>query len=380
MTARFDDALDGTALVFPQPVRVLTARRAADVAPLLDEVDRATRDGAWAFGFLAYEAAAGLDPGCAVAAPGTTEPLAWFGISPAPAVEALVARCASREYWCSRWQLDATAEQHRRGVRHAQHEIAAGNIYQANLTSRTRATVRGELAGLYADLVHAQQASFNAFLDLGDATVLSASPELLFEWSPPMLRCRPMKGTARRGMTRADDDAAASRLSASTKDIAENVMIVDLVRNDLGRIARTGSVRVTRLCVGEPFGSVWQLSSDVEAEPRADVGLGDVFSALFPSGSITGAPKRAAMSVIRELEPDPRGAYCGAIGWVAPPGHPTRARFNVAIRTVVVDRRTGTAVYGAGGGITAASDPDSEFQELLDKTAVLSTTQDDDEL
>ncbi len=379
--ARFDDAVAGTSLVFPEPDRVLVASTVAEVAPLLRAVDEATREGAWAFGYLSYEAAAGLEATSAADSDPANVPLACFAVATAPRREPLVARPdGDREYWCSAWHLDATREQHSATVLRVQSEIAAGNIYQANLTSRARARVRGDLGAMYADLVHAQHASYNALLDFGDFAVLSISPELFFEWSPQEVWCRPMKGTARRGRSAEEDDLAAARLSASTKDVAENVMIVDLVRNDLGRIARTGTVRVSRLCTREPFGPVWQLSSDVVCEPRADVALVDVVAALFPSGSITGAPKHAAIRLIDELERAPRGVYCGAIGWVAPPDQPTRARFNVAIRTVVVDRASSAAVYGAGGGITTASDPALEYQEMLDKVAVLAATQDAPEL
>ena len=231
-----------------------------------------------------------------------------------------------------------------------------------NLTSPARATVRGDLFQLYADLVHAQHASYNAWIDLGDAAVLSLSPELFFDWTPPRLRCRPMKGTARRGAGAPEQDPSGDQLWANPKDRAENVMIVDLVRNDLSRIARTGSVRSPGCSIGRPSDPCGSSVPRSCASPARMSGLLDVFSALFPSGSITGAPKAAAARIIDEVEAAPRGVYCGAIGWVAPPPITTppfpalqqRARFSVAIRTATVQRSSGSAVYGAGGGITAA--------------------------
>ncbi len=378
VSGRFDDLLAGRALVFPPPDRVFTAVTAADVRPVLAEVERATAGGAWAFGFVGYEAAAGLDAGLAVVADGAGTPLARFAVTAAPRLEPLIdSPSGERGYWCSGWRLDRSVADYRRAVTTALAEIAAGNIYQANITVRAGATVRGELAELYADVVHAQHAAYNACLDFGDVAVLSASPELFFEWAPPRLRCVPMKGTAPRGATPAQDHDLGAALSASSKDIAENVMIVDLVRNDVGRIARTGTVHVPRLCRREAYPSVWQLVSDVEATLVDGVGLSDIFTALFPSGSVTGAPKAEAMRVIRDLEAGPRGPYCGAVGWVAPPTEPVRARFNVAIRTIAVDRTDGRAVYGTGGGITAASDPDGEYRELRLKTAVLAVTEPD---
>jgi para-aminobenzoate synthetase/4-amino-4-deoxychorismate lyase len=249
--------------------------------------------------------------------------------------------------------------------------IAAGDTYQVNLTVRLHGRVTGDLGRLYADLARAQGGRHAAFLDLGRHAVLSASPELFFEWTPGRLLTRPMKGTAPRGRTPAEDDERRRALVASDKERAENVMIVDLLRNDLGRVAEVGSVDVPVLCRAERYETVWQLTSDVTARPRADVGLVDIFGALFPSGSVTGAPKQRTMELIRELEGGPRGVYCGAIGVVAPAGHPWRARFSVAIRTVTVDRATGTAVFGTGGGITWSSDPVAEHAELLAKAAFL---------
>jgi para-aminobenzoate synthetase/4-amino-4-deoxychorismate lyase len=201
--------------------------------------------------------------------------------------------------------------------------------------------------------------------------IASASPELFFEWSGDLLRTRPMKGTAARGRTPAEDRALAQGLRSSPKELAENLMIVDLLRNDLSRVARTGGLDVPALFTVERYPTVWQLTSEVTARVRDDVGLLDVFRALFPCGSVTGAPKARTMRLIRDLETGPRGVYCGAIGLVAPPGAAFRARFAVAIRTAVVDRGTGAAVFGAGGGITWDSDPAAERAELLAKAAIL---------
>jgi para-aminobenzoate synthetase/4-amino-4-deoxychorismate lyase len=180
-----------------------------------------------------------------------------------------------------------------------------------------------------------------------------------------------MKGTAARGRTTAEDAERCARLVGSEKERAENLMIVDLLRNDLGRVAEVGSVQVPALFTPERYETVWQLTSEVTARPRRGTGLVDVFRALFPSGSVTGAPKHRTMELIRELEPSPRGVYCGAIGVVAPPGESFRARFNVAIHTVTVDRVTGRAEFGTGGGITWGSEPAAEHAELLAKAAIL---------
>jgi para-aminobenzoate synthetase / 4-amino-4-deoxychorismate lyase len=373
VTARFDDLVAGTALRCPPPDRVLVARSAAEVAPVLDEVDRATRAGAWAYGYVAYEAAAGLDPGLAVHDPDPDgPPLVWFGLCDAPVAVAPVTappvpRGCTAEPWRRGWEPDA----YRAAVERVREHIAAGDTYQANLTVRLRSRVEGDLEQLYADLALNQRGRYAAYLDLGRHVVASASPELFFSWAGDELLTRPMKGTAPRGIDGADDERRVAALLGSEKERAENVIVVDLLRNDVGRVARTGSVTVPALLVPERYETVWQLTSDVTGEVPADTPLVEVFRALFPCGSVTGAPKASTMRVLRALEDGPRGVYCGAVGLVAPPGEEFRARFSVAIRTVVVDRSTGAAVYGTGGGITWGSDPEAEHAELLAKAAIL---------
>jgi para-aminobenzoate synthetase/4-amino-4-deoxychorismate lyase len=232
--------------------------------------------------------------------------------------------------------------------------------------------VDGDPLGLYRDLALRQRGAHNAYLDLGRFAVASASPELFAEVrAGGEVLLRPMKGTARRGRHPAEDERRAQELRASPKERAENLMIVDLLRNDVARVADTGSVQVPGLFTVEHFPTVHQLTSDVTARLRPGIGLLELFTALFPSGSVTGAPKRSSMAVLRELEPTPRGVYCGVVGLVGPPSAPVRLRFSVAIRTAVVDRATGTAVYGTGGGITWGSDAAAEHAELLAKAAVL---------
>jgi para-aminobenzoate synthetase/4-amino-4-deoxychorismate lyase len=375
VTARFDDLVGGTALSFGRSRRVLSAHAPEDVVPLLAEVERATADGCWAFGYLAYEAAAGLDPRWAVAGRSASGvlPLAVFALcdppDQVPPVPAPAGR--SRDYAIGPWRRRWTEAGHRESVARVRDHIAAGDTYQLNLTVRMDAPVSGDLMQLYADLAWAQQGAHAAYLDLGRFAVVGASPELFFEWRDDVLVTRPMKGTAPRGRTSLEDAGHRDRLLGSEKERAENLMIVDLLRNDLGQIAEVGSVQVPSLFAAERYGTVWQLTSDVTARPRPGTGLVDVFRALFPSGSVTGAPKQRTMELIQELEPEPRGVYCGAVGVVAPPGAPFRARFNVAIRTLTVDRNAGTAEFGTGGGITWASDAADEHAELLAKTAIL---------
>jgi para-aminobenzoate synthetase/4-amino-4-deoxychorismate lyase len=340
----------------------------------------ATGRGLWVAGFLTYEAAPGLEPALVVRDrdaedPFAALPLAWFAMFeraeettlPLPRDEEGVA--ATPE---GTWVPTTTRERYESSVGRIRELIAAGETYQVNHTMRLRSHIEGDPRGLYRDLSYAQRGGFSAYLDLGRYRVLSASPELFFELRDGAIMTRPMKGTAPRGRWPEEDRAVAERLLASAKDRAENAMIVDLLRNDLGRISRTGSVTWADVFQAERFETVWQLTTTVSAALEADVSLADVFRGLFPSGSVTGAPKVRTMQIIREIEDSPRGIYCGAIGYLAPHGSGfPNARFNVAIRTVTLDTASRTAEYGVGGGITWDSEAGAEYEEALAKTRVL---------
>jgi para-aminobenzoate synthetase / 4-amino-4-deoxychorismate lyase len=369
---RFDDLSSGRSFTCPPPEAPLAAPAASDVLPVLDEVQRATAAGRWAYGYLAYEAAPGLDADLVTHGPRPGDPpLAWFVVGGPPVPAAPVVPATTPPALAGPWRPDRTDAEHAAAVAAVRECIAAGETYQCNVTDRLRARLLGRPEELYGWLAARQAGAFHAWLDVGSHVVVSASPELFLDWSGDALVTRPMKGTAARGRTAAEDAAAADRLRASAKERAENLMIVDLLRNDLGRVAVPGSVDVRSLFAVEAYPTVWQLTSEVVATARAGTGLVEVLRALFPSGSVTGAPKLRTMALIRDLEPTPRGVYCGAIGLVGPPASGVRARFSVPIRTAVVERATGAAVYGAGGGIVWDSDAAAERAELLAKAAVL---------
>lgn len=377
--ARFDDLRAGDTLVLESSTpETLVAGGPEEVVPVLRAVEEATAAGCWAAGFVSYEAASGLASALAThptqpSEPSTELPLVWFGLFPgARYAEALDAAALTEiGYSAEPWQPDWDAGSYERKVRAIRGHIGAGDTYQCNLTVRLHSRVRGDLRGLYRDLALAQRGAYNAYIDTGRIVVASASPELFFEWKQDMLMARPMKGTFPRGRWPGEDALCADRLARSSKDRAENVMIVDLLRNDLGKLAEWGTVEVPALFTLERLETLWQLTSTITARPRPGLTLVDVFEALFPCGSVTGAPKRRTMDLIAELEGSRRGVYCGAVGIVAPPGAGFRARFSVAIRTVVVDRPTGAAVYGTGGGITWDSTAEAEHTELLAKAAIL---------
>jgi para-aminobenzoate synthetase/4-amino-4-deoxychorismate lyase len=270
------------------------------------------------------------------------------------------------------WRSSIEREIYDAAIGRIREHIAAGDTYQVNHTFRLRSTVEGDERGLYRDLCFAQRGAYSAYLNLGRYRVLSASPELFFRIEDGRITTRPMKGTARRGRWSAEDEAVAESLRGSVKDRAENAMIVDLLRNDLGRVARPGSVAWSDVFDLERYETVWQLTSTVSAELAAGTTLVDVFRAIFPCGSVTGAPKIRTMQIIADLEDSPRGVYCGAVGFLAPPGvDAPAARFNVPIRTVMLDAQTRAAEYGVGGGITWGSSAEGEYDETVAKARVL---------
>jgi para-aminobenzoate synthetase / 4-amino-4-deoxychorismate lyase len=377
--ARFDDLTPGgRACIFSSPARTLVARCPGDVLPLLRSVELANAAGYWAVGYLAYEAAAGIDANLRTKVASDDEPkdelpLSWFGIFAAPQVDEPLSLSADAvpDYRVSPWRLDIDAAAYHDQVERIREFIELGETYQCNLTVPMRAWFEGSPFDLYRDLALGQRGAYNAFIDTGRYAIASASPELFFAWSEDRLTTKPMKGTAARGRWQEEDLARAQALSRSPKEQAENVMIVDLLRNDLGKLAQTGTVEVPQLYTLERFDTLWQLTSTVTARLRPNTGLVDIMRALFPCGSVTGAPKERTMALIADMEKNRRGVYCGAIGLVAPPGNAFRARFSVAIRTAVVDRVTGEAVYGVGSGITWDSSPPAEHEELLAKAAIL---------
>jgi len=359
-------------LAFGAPREVLRALSLAEVVPLLARVDALARAGAWCVGYLCYEAAGAFDAAFSTHPPADpARPLAAFAVYDAPLADAgaFDSDASSTVRWTDgprRDAFDATIAEILRA-------IADGEVYQVNATAPLAGTLQGDPLALFAALRRAQPNAYAAYLDLGsdaqpDDRFLSVSPELFFDWRGDRLLARPMKGTAARGATPDEDAAQSVFLRSAPKERAENLMIVDLLRNDLSRLARPYSVRVPRLFHTEAWPTVWQMSSDVVATTRHGTTLAQVFGALFPCGSITGAPKVQAMRLIRALEPQPRGIYCGAIGVVQPGG---AATFNVPIRTLAL-RDDGAITHvrcGIGSGITADATAAGEWDEWRQKRA-----------
>jgi para-aminobenzoate synthetase/4-amino-4-deoxychorismate lyase len=363
----------GARTFFTNPREIIEASDLSEVRAALREAERAARAGAYAVGFVAYEAAPAFDRALVVREAAT--PLVWFGLFDAPARE----RPGGGDggYHISGWEPSETRDAYERNVRDVRAAIARGDTYQANYTFRLRARFRGDAFAFYERLRAAQPTRFGAYVDAGRFKILSASPELFFRRRGSRILTRPMKGTAARGRWAEEDDAACRALAQSEKNRAENIMIVDLLRNDLGRVARVGAVRASRLFRVERHPTVFQMTSAVGARLREGATLEEIFAALFPCGSVTGAPKVSTMRLIAGLESSPRGVYCGAVGLVEPGG---AATFNVPIRTVVVDSFEGKAEYGTGGGVTWDSTPGGEYREALEKARLLAEDPSDFEL
>jgi para-aminobenzoate synthetase / 4-amino-4-deoxychorismate lyase len=345
--------------VFARPREWVEAWSVVEARALAERVEAWIAAGDWAAGAWAYEAAPAFDPALRTRPPQGPFPLAVMGrFGPPQPADPPAASPAPPLHWApalARADYDAALASLRA-------RIAAGETYQVNHTFPLHAAGVADARALFADLVLAHRPPYGAFLRGNGWAACCASPELFFELDGGRIRSAPMKGTRRRGRSAAEDQAQALDLAASEKDRAENVMITDMVRNDLGRICTPGSIAVPAPFVVEQHPTVWQMISVVEGRTRA--GFTEVFRALFPAASITGAPKVRAMQIIAETEQTPRGLYTGAVGFWGPD---RRAQFNVAIRTAVVDEAAGTAVYGVGGGITWGSVAAAEYDEALSK-------------
>ncbi len=344
---------------------MLVARRVGEVAGVMAAAERALRDGFHIAGWVAYEAAGAFDSSLTTQSPGAV-PLVCFGVfrEMAPAPPLVATTLADAPVWTPALSREA----HATGIAAIREAIAEGDTYQINYTFRLQSDWGADVDALYTHLAAAAQAPYAALIETDEWSVLSLSPELFFERNGDRLTTKPMKGTAPRGRCPEEDRALGEALRASTKNRAENVMIVDLCRNDVTRVCEVGSVQATSLFDVHRYPTVWQMVSTVEGRLRPETGLTDIFTALFPAGSITGAPKSSSMRLIAQLEHAPRGLYCGAIGHASPDG---RATFNVAIRTMTVHNPTGRAEYGVGGGITWDSTAADEHAEAMQKAACL---------
>ncbi|MXO51655.1 aminodeoxychorismate synthase component I [Erythrobacter gaetbuli] len=376
-----DDARDhgaADALLYSGPRQLFIASRPDEVAGALAAADAARREGGELAGYIAYEAGLALEDrlsGLAAEKSGGSGPLVWLGLFdeperiPAGEVEAWLQARAEGTGSVGPLEPQLSPGGYAAAFERLQEAIRAGDIYQANLTFPLAGNFTGDPMGLYAALRPAAQAGYGGVIFDGSHWLLSLSPELFFSLKGREAKAKPMKGTRPRSADPVQDAAQAAELAASVKDKAENLMIVDLMRNDLARVAEAGSVRVDEPFAVESYPTVHQMVSVVRASLNEEAGAIDLVRALFPCGSITGAPKIRAMELIHEVERDPRGPYCGAIGRIGADGD---AAFNVAIRTLrltEIENSRGKAVLGVGGAIVADSDARSEWREAVLKGA-----------
>ncbi|QDX28296.1 aminodeoxychorismate synthase component I [Sphingomonas suaedae] len=373
-----DDARPGgvAARLYTAPLRVVAAHTPEDVAPALAELETASRDGLYAAGHLAYEAGHALEPRLAPLAGRGDGPLLWFGVFEgcreiaAGDVASLLPDPAGA--WVGRPEPQISRGEYDAAFARVHDWIEAGDIYQANLSFRAAVRLIGDPLAAYAAIRARAAAGYGGIVWTGSDWLLSFSPELFFALRDRKLIARPMKGTTPRGATPEEDEAARTALAADAKQRAENLMIVDLMRNDLTRIAAPGSVAVPELFKVETYPTLHTMVSTVSATLARDIGPAAALSAIFPCGSVTGAPKIRAMEVIAAVEPDARGAYTGSIGRIDPSGD---AAFNVAIRTLHLRDGEQEATIGLGSGVVADSRAGEEWDECLAKGAFLTRGQ-----
>ena len=357
----------GKRLTFDNPLDELYALSIADVRPLLEKVEAYQKRGFFVVGYVTYEAAKAFEESFQVKSqPLMGEYLAYFTVHKTVKESDFPLAYTDASALDNNWQSLVSEEAYEQAIAKIHHHIRQGDTYQVNYTIQLQSELLDDSFAIYNRLVVEQDASYNAYIEHDDTTVISVSPELFFEKEKSILRTRPMKGTIKRGNWIGDDLKKRDWLAKDSKNRSENMMIVDLLRNDMSRISQIGSVEVKKLCAIEQYSTVWQMTSTIESRLKEKTTLLQIFEALFPCGSITGAPKISTMSIIDQLEPNPRGVYCGTIGLALPNGD---SIFNVAIRTLQVQRSK--AIYGVGGGITWESQWQDEFEETQQKSAVL---------
>lgn len=362
----------GHRLIFENPVKILATKLIDDVETILKKVVYYQSQGYYVVGYVSYEAGKAFENNFSVKTfPLSGKYLVYFTVHSEVKKEPSPLDYEMNITMPQVWESKTDKDEYEKAISEIRQQIRQGNTYQVNYTVQLHNRINSNLFELYNRLVIEQDAKYNCYIEHDDFAILSMSPELFFEKNGSKLTTRPMKGTVARGINDAQDFRNKHWLANDSKNRSENMMIVDLLRNDMGRISELGSVTVSKLCDIEQYSTVWQMTSTIESQLKKDSSLFDIFNALFPCGSITGAPKISTMSIINQLEPSPRGVYCGSIGICLP--HDDRAIFNVAIRTIQV--KDDQAIYGVGGGITWDSEWESEYRETCEKSAFLYKSQ-----
>lgn len=350
------------------PSEIVQTSKLDDVVSSLEYVNRCVIEiKKYAVGFISYDASPAFDSSMTVRASDKQGmPLLWFALfDDYKVIE--IPRPATTNNYFSEWIPTVSEKQYNFAIAKIKDYIKAGETYQVNYTLRQHANFKGEPWNLFYELANSQRSINCVFIETDDFAICSASPELFFTLKDGVIISKPMKGTAPRGFTLEEDKERSQWLHHSRKNRSENIMIVDMIRNDIGRIAKAGTVKIPKVFEVEKYPTVWQMTSTVQADTEKNII--EIMKALFPCASITGAPKIRTMEIISELESTPRGIYTGSIGFIAPDNS---AQFNVAIRTVVIDKKTSSAEYAVGGGIIWDSTNSDEYDECLVKTRFLS--------
>ncbi len=360
-------------ICFENPVEIIQTNKLSEVLKKLDCLqEKCFGDNYYAAGFISYDASPAFDYALKVKhKENKNTPLLWFALFE-KGQEIQLPKPEKTSTYFGRWRQTVSETEYRKAIGKVKKQIKVGNTYQVNYTMRQCSEFSGDYWKFFCELAWSQRSQYAAFIESDDFVICSASPELFFTYDRGTVTSKPMKGTASRGFTYEEDIKKAEWLHHSEKNRAENVMIVDMIRNDLGKISEPGTVNVSSLFEVEKYPTVWQMTSTVSSHTKRP--FSDVMKALFPCASITGAPKPYTMKIISEVESTPRGLYTGTVGFIAPL---EKSQFNVAIRTVFIDKATDVAEYGVGGGIVWDSTAEDEYEECLIKTKFLSSRQPD---
>ena len=359
--------------IFSSPVEVLYTHELQNVKEVLNKVqNKVEKKNLIAAGYLSYEAAPAFDNAYCVNKKGNL-PLICFGLFKDYKTEITLESNNHESAEAIEWEIATNQTHYEIHLKYIKDQIKLGNTYQVNYTLRKHSKCIANPYGFFLEKV--QDAPYAAFIESDEHTIISTSPELFFKLSDESLICKPMKGTSKRGRTLNEDFALMKELKNSEKDKAENIMITDMLRNDMGKISDTGSVKVLSEFDIEKYPTVWQMTSSVKSQTRASITA--IFEALFPCASVTGAPKVSSMKIISEIEDQPREIYTGAIGYIAPNNE---AQFSVPIRTILSNKKIDRSVYGTGSGIVWDSEWEKEWDECQNKSAILSVSHQNFEL
>lgn len=363
----FRDDTTGTVTLFAEPQDIIVANEADEFLPALARMQEARDAGKYLAGYISYEAGHLFEPKLAPLAEGNRKvPFLCFGVFAAPLHDGLAEAKPLKSMEPDDFLTDLKPiwafEEYERQFNKLHQHLRQGDCYQANLTMPITGRWHGDPLTAFWSLIERQPVKYGALVHLGGPIILSRSPELFFSVNQDgWVETHPMKGTVKRGATEEEDKAIIAEMRRDEKTLAENRMIVDLLRNDISRITEVGSLDVPKLFEIETYPTVHQMVSHVRAKLLPNMSIADIFSAIFPCGSVTGAPKMRAMEILHDLEVGPRDAYCGAIGYISPKGD---MRFSVAIRTITLFE-DGSATFNVGGGIVFDSTAQSEYDECL---------------